>query len=473
MSSVSIDTISGITLYLKEATSGAPAVSSPWSTGVVTGTFDGATNRWSFTTVDGQEYLVYQRLGGSPASTDTEVGYISGSDSTSVAPTYVETADTAELVTLSDVVVALIDRSMAPEEDARTVRLMTAAVQQAMRDIPKRGKWMHYTGLLRFRTSSQVSPTVSYTESTRTMTITDGTNIWPTDVTEGEILYGNTPFVVLSRVSDTVITLSPDGTIGQNLTNTTVQWQRQRYHFRKQFSKVHYLINLDNRLPLAFVDIATFYERQRLVRFAGIPSLYSLRNSETNGWTDIVISPASTTSYLFEAQVSYQPTVPRIYRMSGDNGTISSGSKTFTAVGASFTADCEGAVFRIYNSTQDVAFGRPIFESFIVSKDSTTQLTLAKACPSSYVGSAVYAVSSHIDIDQVLMGTLLENSAYANYCQNHDHKGFQQAKVIEKNTLVEALAANTKLNHSTSREFAWSLAMARPSEYAQLTGPVG
>ncbi len=38
---------------------------------------------------------------------------------------------------------------------------------------------------------------------------------------------------------------------------------------------------------------------------------------------------------------------------------------------------------------------------------------------------------------------------------------------------MEALAADSKLNHSSNREFGWQLAMARPSEYAQVVGPVG
>ncbi len=133
-----------------------------------------------------------------------------------------------------------------------------------MRDIPKRNKWKHYTGLFRFRSSATVSPQVSYTESTRTMVITDS-NVWPVDAEYGEILYGNTPFDIKSRVNNTTIILDGDVGLGANYTGP-VSWQRQRYTFNKQFTKIHYLMNLDSRIPLAYLDQPTFYERQRLVR---------------------------------------------------------------------------------------------------------------------------------------------------------------------------------------------------------------
>ena len=80
MPSLVIDTTAGVTLYLKTASGGLPATSIPWSTGLLTGSFDSGTNRWTFSTTSAQAYLVYQQVGGSPASTDIEVGYVDGVD---------------------------------------------------------------------------------------------------------------------------------------------------------------------------------------------------------------------------------------------------------------------------------------------------------------------------------------------------------------------------------------------------------
>ena len=374
-----------------------------------------------------------------------------------------------EVVTLSDAVNSLIDRSMGDEGNRRTVRLMTTAVQQTMRDITKKGKWRHYTGMFRFRTSPQVSPAITYVESTRLMTITDA-KVWPADAIYGEIVVNSTPYSVQERVSDTVIKLDAEGTLGANYTGT-VQWQRQRYNFTKQFSKIHYLMNLDNRLPMSYMDVARFYEQQRLVRFAGIPSLFTMRNSSTSGMTDIVLAPASETSFLIEGNVSYIPDIPKIYQIKASDGNAASASTTFTSAGANFPTNAEGAVLRIYETDSDIPYGVPIFESFIKSRDSATQLTLATPANQAYA-NVLYVISSHIDIDPILMLTMFDDFSYENYCQNHDHKGLAQAQVLARKSLMEALAAETKNNHSTMREFAWNLAMAGPSEYAQFSGNI-
>lgn len=69
MPNIVISAISGVTLYLKPS----PLVSSPWGNDVVSGTWNETTSQWTFA-VSGASYLVYQRVGGSPANTDIHVG---------------------------------------------------------------------------------------------------------------------------------------------------------------------------------------------------------------------------------------------------------------------------------------------------------------------------------------------------------------------------------------------------------------
>lgn len=369
-----------------------------------------------------------------------------------------------QVITLSDVVSALLDRSMAPEGDTRTVRLLTSAVQQAMRDLPKKGKWKYYNQTLRFRSSAPVTATVSYAESTRVMTITDGVNSWPTDATMGDVVIGNTPYRITTRTSNTQITLSTDSTIGADYTGE-VQWLRSRYRFPRLFSKVHSLLNLSNRTPMAYLEVPQFYERMRLARYSGIPAIYTMTSSNIAGYTDIELSPSGDVPTLFEGLVTVQPVVPKVYQVKGEGGAIASGATTFS--GAGFHADCAGSVLRLYSTLSDVPYGRPKFESFVKSITNSTQLELVTPSPTTE-SNVVYVVSSYMDIDPSLMNTLVEDLAYAIYCQNHDHKGLAQANALAKSSLIEALAADTKLNHSTSRDFAWQLYMLSPTEYAQV-----
>ena len=124
----------------------------------------------------GTGYFIYERDGVSPASGDDIEGEISAltvaSPSNVITSINPQSISGLEIITLSDIVNALLDRCMAPTNDARTIRLLTAAVQQAIRDLPKRHKWHYYKQTLRFRASAQVATTVNYVASTRTMTIT-------------------------------------------------------------------------------------------------------------------------------------------------------------------------------------------------------------------------------------------------------------------------------------------------------------
>lgn len=87
MASATIDAISGVTLYLKPSTNGAPTTPSPWAGDVVNGTWDSVNEQWTFTVTDGASYLVYRRLGGSPANTDPEVGSFTASDASAASDT--------------------------------------------------------------------------------------------------------------------------------------------------------------------------------------------------------------------------------------------------------------------------------------------------------------------------------------------------------------------------------------------------
>jgi len=373
----------------------------------------------------------------------------------------------SEIITLCDMTSAILDRCMAPVGDTRTIRLIISAIQQAMRDLPKRNKWNYYKQLLRFTVTAQVSPAVTYTESNKTMVITDGST-WPSDVVFGEVMYNNIYYKVVDRVNNTTITIDTPG-LGADYTGT-IAWNRSRYTFSRTFTKIDYLINLATRLPIMYMDTATFYERQRLIRFSGIPTLFTMQGSTAPGYTDIVLCPPAISPYTYEGLVTVIPHVPKIYKVTANDGAITSGTKSFSSATGSFPADCTATVLRIYASPSDIPFGTPVFESIVRSRDSATALTLETAPTSTYSGAS-YVLSSMLEIDTGLMQTMVENLSYANYCQNHDHKGLAQAEAISKKTLLEAIAADTKLNHSTSRDFGWQLAWTRPHEYAQVMGP--
>lgn len=459
---------SGKTYYAKPT----PIVASPWAGDVVTSTESGTTGIFSLSVNPGTSYFIYERLGGAPASTDDIEGEISAlttsSSSTIITSLSPQIASGTNLITLSDMVNALLDRCMAPEGDTRTIRLLSSAVQQAMRDLPKRNKWHYYKTLLRFQSSPQVTVDVSYVESTRRMTITSD-DTWPSDVIMGEVTYNNVPYPVISRISDTVIELDPTVTIGADYEGS-IAWSRNRYTFNKLFHKVEYLINLNTRLPVVYMEPASFYEQQRLIRFAGRPSLFTFRGSATAGFTDIVLNPPSLEQYQFESLVTYAPRIPKIYQARGTDASMTEGSNIVNSAAGVFKPGCVGEVFRLYESEDDIPFGTPTFECFIESRTNDNTITLATAAPATTT-SGVYVVSSYIDIEPSLMNTMVENLAYANYCQNHDHKGLAQAEAISRKTLLEAIAADVKIDFSTQRDIGWQLLWSRPYEYAQVLGP--
>lgn len=138
------------------------------------------------------------------------------------------------LLTFSDVVehVRSILGSNASTDVTRDAR---RAIINAYDEFAAARRWTYYIGRGRVNTVAPYSTgTITYTHSTRTLTLASGT--WPTWASYGVVLIASVPYEVASRTSDSVLILSVNSNPGANVAaGTTYTIYRDKYPMPADF----------------------------------------------------------------------------------------------------------------------------------------------------------------------------------------------------------------------------------------------
>ena len=357
-----------------------------------------------------------------------------------------------EVFTLHDLVHRL---SLRTESDVTTknIALWTRAIQDAIRGLPGKHDWNYFIRHARFQTTARITPTCTYDHtggaSERLLTITDGTNIWPADAELGEVWIDDIekPFRVYQRLSDTQVTLEPNFSFSEDFTATEVNWGRKAYQFNREITRVHQVQNLSQDRPIAFLPTVDFQDATHAHWGYGVTELCTWQNHGTKfGAADFILIPHPTEVNDIEVTATVNPIIPRIHLESGGDATIAAGSNQVTCTGAAFTNKLVGSIIRIGRRTDIPSYfdNRDFeFQAFVMSVDSTTQLTLSETAPSA-LATRGWTISSPADLEASTMIEYVEDEAFHQYCKNHKHETFREARAVAKESLRAAIARDNK-----------------------------
>lgn len=328
----------------------------------------------------------------------------------------------AEMVTYQDAVERVLahwDR----HNEGRDAYFARSAVAEALRRMAQFA-WKWYRASMRLTTTASYSTgTVAYTHSTRTVTLSDGT--WPTLAALGSVLIDTDVYPVVSRVSDTEVTLRQDENPGADVAaGTTYKWFRDTYRLPPDIIQVGDLNDLEK--ALGGPDLVQFHDQRRLggsVRESHEPTTYpwgySIERDRRALGKAIVFLPPPLTARSYIIQVRRIPRPLSVEKYSTGTISVTSGSTTATGSGTAWSSKHVGCVLRIsedgrpptsiygarrLNSELDMAHAPAAVTRIVTAVASATSLTL-DADPETTLATKAYTLSTPIDIDWPVCGT--------------------------------------------------------------------
>ena len=354
--------------------------------------------------------------------------------------------------TLSDIVARLSDRAGTFEYDAgsgndpREQRRLIQAARSALRDIASVYDWRYYQAGFRIATSPSVSVTASsYVASTGTLTITSA-QTWPSDAIYGEVTIDGTRYPIATRVSDTVVVLTPSLKRQSNFTGS-VQWTRSRYT-TPLIRSIYGVWEEGPERRLQYLSPAEFRLREMSFPSGGTPVVFTIEHGNRDPYIAFSSAPSTEQSFMVAAKLA--PPYPRIFRETAEiDGLI-----------GEYTVECNdanetwvGTVVRVApvgTGTDDAKEQAILYDGWgwqsLVVGVAGTVLTLYDPLPRSLSGELAI-VSSPIDVSAT-MQTYYESLAYSRYCRNHKHDSIRDSTVIADADLMRAMEADAIANQT-------------------------
>lgn len=325
------------------------------------------------------------------------------------------------------------------------------AIQDSIRSLPSKHDWSYFSRQTRFYTSPARTMTVSYLHSggshERLLTVTDG-DFWPPDATYGEIRIGEFIYRIEKRINDLQATLEDDFSLSSNW-NGEVTWERRAYTLGRTVTKVHYVQDISRDRPIPFMSRSEFMSSSYTQWGHGDISRFTWQNHGNRfGSSEFILLPAPAHEDLIEVSATVNPLIPKIVALTGTGCSVVQGSNTVETNYSNLTNKVVGAVFRL--ATDNAPPSSDIdddweFEAFITKVIDHNTIELSEPSPLTAEDRG-YIISSPIDIDADVMLEYVEDEAFAQYCKNHDHKSYDMAKMITRESLTMARARDNKVS---------------------------
>jgi len=301
--------------------------------------------------------------------------------------------------------------------------------------------------------ASESTGTVTYVNSTRKLTLTHATATWPTWAADASIKISNSVSDILTRDSDTVVTLDRVRNPGADIsTGTAFRLYKTCYHLPSDFNATSGFLGEtagDLGMPISLPEYFRL-ERQDNCS-ASAPAYYAIGGvQDLYGTLGVYVWPdpstAKTYDYLYERQ-------PRSLFYTGHDSGDSAGTivtnETTAVVGTStsFASAMVGSIIRI-SSSSTLPTGRygknPFIEERVVSTvTDTTHLTLDQVSAASWSGVKC-VITDPIDLDKTFWDAFLARCTYDLACLcNLESKGDAERVYREQKHL--ALCASKRI----------------------------
>lgn len=323
-------------------------------------------------------------------------------------------------------------------------RYARAAVLEAYRAFPDEHRWNWLERTAGISTvESQNTGSISYTASTRTVTLT-GAN-WPDSARFMSILINSQVCKVQSRSSNSVIVLDPNQCPAEDIAaGASYAIFRSVYPLPADFRKGSQLVSLTEasvpafRAPQDLLEALSFNYSP-----TSIQDFYTIRSSsDYMGGMCIEFSPPPSTRRVFNFRYTASPRPLQMFGTSTEYsaGTINSpGSTAVAGTGTSFDSSMIGCVIRINASSGNTntptgMFGydsadNPYAEQRVVTEVSgATSLTIDSPFTGTYSsGNFKYSIGAPIDFEPESMMT-----AFLMLCESSFSRMIRQKESAEK-----------------------------------------
>lgn len=399
---------------------------------------------------------------------------------TDYIPQTPERSRDTEIVTYQDAIDRLLIHFDRPAGE-RDVYLMRKSIADALRKLGNH-PWTWYTGKFTLHTeASYDTGTITYTHSTLTVTLADGT--WPANAAYGAIEIDNVVYLVASRVSDSQITLRTDGNPGENVAaGTEYCWFRESYTLPPGF------VSMEEPKDTAFASGGADMLRVRKGAILAVRRLYSAvpmscpayctieRDPRREGRV-LAVAPPPSEARIYEFIYRRSPRMPGPPKYSTGTATATSDSTTVTGSGTTWSSRHIGCVLRIsetagieptgpcgsrkQSGSLDVFYNAAALTRVIIAVPNATTLTLDSAADVSLSGMS-YTISDPLDVDWETCGeyfdrlaeSLLATNAHETAKSDRGGDPIRQRRELANNAFHEA-ANRDRMNDSVPSTAPW------------------
>lgn len=286
--------------------------------------------------------------------------------------------------------------------DNTSLSVAKESAQAAAHLIANARKWNSAYSNYRVITSEPYDTgTITYTASTRTLTLAGGT--WPTWAAYGTVTIEDVQYRVDRRVSDSVLILDSSESPSANVAaGTAYTIARDEYPLPDDFGTEYRTCRVSS-FDLEYLSPSDLLSARTSREITNTPRFWTLLpDSHRPDRQSFVIYPASATEELIDLRYRRRPTEFTVYDDTTGTATTVLGDNAVTGSGTSWTSRLVGSVIRFSNSSTDAAGDRysstPFYtEGIVASVASTTSLFLESPAEAAVTGSKL-RISSRADI---------------------------------------------------------------------------
>lgn len=332
----------------------------------------------------------------------------------------------------------------------RIGRLAKTAIARSYADIAAKNTWNYLRRRCQINTVAPYSTgTVSYTASTRTLTLTGGT--WPTVAVSGELLINRNVYAVQTRVSNTVLILQDGRCPVTNLASgTSYSWVQTTYLLPREFVELRGITEIERLWQVTYMSPEMMLARSQLWYTASNSLFYTILGTP-GGRMSLQFQPPPSFARTFDLIFQSKPRLPTL-TAPYTTGTVATtaGSTTVALTGSTWPAGlAAGCVFRLGGTASPTGLlgDNPYVEEHLVaSVTDSTHLELADAMGTTASG-AKYCLDDPIDIEssmQSYFDRLCEANLMILHQSGEDKISMARQRAFE--AMIEAKAMDSRLD---------------------------
>lgn len=311
------------------------------------------------------------------------------------------------LLTFSDTIEHILS-ILGSNSSTDATRDARRAILNAYDEFASVRRWTYYIGRGRINTVAPYSTgTITYTNSTRTLTLAGGT--WPTWAAYGVVVIDSVPYEVASRTSDSILVLSVNSNPGANVAaGTSYTIYRDKYPMPTDFLAADQFMGLGTSIAYPRrVLPRDWLGPQQLNTTPATPRRYCfLYDPNYMGTMAVAFQPPPDAAIPFEFVYHRRPRPLTVDEYKAGTITANSGSTQITGSGTAWTSNHIGSTIRIGTAAQyptGIIGAYPFLEErTIMDVSSATVLTVDTAIGTDYSG-VKYVISDPVDIEHGAM----------------------------------------------------------------------